>query len=375
MQNVRSQIISLLLLLLPLFSYAQVLDYIDVHLKILEKVGDQTQALPNVKLNISDQGPVQTDENGSHSFSYPVRNNLDPQLNISLISEEHKTLKPLDGSVILDPTREEMMIEFLVINVEQESPEFLKRIKDLERKMARLKAKNQLTKRQLNALNRTLLDTILHFETRIDRLNQNIDSLENINEEQQQQIAAKNQENESLKQQVAQLEETVNQLTADLEVAMEERYLRQNEYFKTISTNLNEYVQRIKDLRDMLGHIREYFKFGQGFTEIYDGVVNRYNDAYTTLNTENESYLEGVENYWENRKLSNELEGTFKYLIEGVHARQVYPLMTNIQLEIAKERPKKAQNLAKESREDMIVNIRKLEKDVNRILTQLRVSL
>ena len=94
--------IIVLLFFLPLASYSQVLDYIDIHLKIVERVADKNQPMANTKLSISDYGEALTDLQGQYTFPYAIRKDVDPQVSIALFSEEHKMLKPLDGFIELD---------------------------------------------------------------------------------------------------------------------------------------------------------------------------------------------------------------------------------------------------------------------------------
>ncbi len=382
MLNIKSLVLGCLFLL-PFLSHAQVIDFVDVRLRVTEKVAHQTQPLPGARLNISNLGNEQvlTNEDGEYLFSYPIRNKVDPEISIALISDEHKILKPLDGKLELDPARNEIDIEVMVINVTKESPAFRQRIRDLEKRISGLKSKNALTRRQLQALNQALVDTILYFEadrerleSEMSQLSQEVTQLTSLTEQQQSEIEARKKEVEVQKAKMELLQEKVDKLTLDLELALEQKYLRQNEYFKDISENLTEYVQRLKDLKDLLPYIKDYFK-GPDYVQVYNDNLNSYNDAFSVLNTQHQSYLEGVNRYWENEELEKELENIFTYLLSGLHLRQVYPLVQELNNEIRKNRPRKAEKLAESHREDLGINTKKLEKDVNRILVQLRNSL
>lgn len=359
-------LINSLFLLLPLASFSQVLDYIDIHLKIVEKVAGNSQPLANTKLNISDYGEVLTDEQGQYTFPYAVRKNVDPQVSIALFSGEHKMLKPLDGSVALDTTREEMFIELLVVNMEKESEAFKKRIKQLEGRVSRLRSKNELTQRQLNAVNNQLVDTILYFETLKQELESQIADFENLTEEQQREIRAQNDK-------IAALESQVDQLTLELEAAMEERYLRKNQYFKDISSNLLGYLRKAKDLRDHLPYISTYFSV-RNFDN-YKRDIEGYNKQYEQFDDNQPDYLEGVQHYWENRKLTKDVEELFDLLSKGIHYNQIFRATSDVMEQVAKQKPKKAQKLATVAHEDLTINLRVLEKNINRVLSDLRKNL
>lgn len=367
MQLRNGLIVAILMLILPKFSYTQVLDAIDIHVNIKEKIAGDVKVLPNAKLLISDVGEVNTDNEGSYDFIYPVRNAVDPAISISLLSENHKMLKPIDGSIELDPTRQEMYIDFLVVNMESESPEFKKRIAELEKRVGRLKSKNALTSQQLNALNSTLLDTILFFEANRMELESQIANLEELTEAQQTEIS-------TLRSQVSALEDQVDNLTIELEQALEEKYLRQNQYFKDVSASLLNYLRKTKDLRDHLPFIKSYFNSPGGF-QSFDEDIRAYNKIYEEFDGNHLSYLEGITRYWENPKIGGEVEEVFEFLAKGIHQAQVLNVMHDINGQLHKQNPGKAQKIANLAHDDLSVNVQALEKKINRALTQLRKNI
>jgi len=358
---------ALLLVVLAESVGAQVLGSIDVHLTIKEKNGTAVTNLPNAKLSISDIGQVETDANGQFDFAYPIRNEVDPGIAIALQSEDHKMLKPVDGSIELDPSREEMFIEFLVVNMGGETPEFKKRIADLERRIGNLRAKDELSSAQINALNNTLLDTILFFEANRLELEQQIANFEDLTEDQQREIGG-------LREQVTNLEGQVDQLTTDLQAALEAQYLRQNTYFRDISSSLLNYVRKVKDLRDHLPFIKSYFNSAGGFRN-FDDDIRAYNKIWEGFDSNRLSYLEGVSRYWKDKRLEKSVESTFDFLVEGFHQNQVLTMMQSINAELHKQKPAKAQKVATMAYDDMSINISALEKQINRMLTQLRKNI
>ncbi len=353
--------------LLPASAGSQVLDAIDIHLTLREKVGAELRSLPNAKLQISDIGEVTTNQEGQYSFTYPVRNEVDPAISISLLSEKHQMLKPLDGALELDPTREEMYIDFLVVNMDAESPEFKERIAGLEKQIAGLKAKNRLTSQQLNALNSTLLDTILYFEANRRQLESEIAGYEKLTGDQQVEIS-------TLQNKVDDLAREVDRLTLELEHALEEQFLRQNEYFRDISSSLLNYLRKAKDLRDHLPYIKLYFNSAGGFQSFSQDIIT-YNKVWETFDANRLSYLEGVERYWEDPVIVDELEDVFDFMVNGIHQTQILNIMRDIKEQIDKQNPGKAQKIATLAYDDMSVNVLALEKRINRSLTQLRKNI
>ena len=358
-------IIGLILLFLPSFSFTQVVekDFIDIHLTIREKVGNETAVLPNAKLKISDLGDVSTDGNGQYVYTYAVQEDRDPEISISLLSGKHKLLKPLDGSIVVDPTQEKLYIDFLVVNMAEESLEFQKRMNELDGKIATLQRKNQLTKQQLSRLNNTLLDTILYFEAVRNDLEMQIESAEALNEEQKSALEAQQTE-------IARLSEKVNSLTQELTEALEAKYLRQNEYFKDISSNLVGFVRSAKDLEEHLPHIKTYYS-ANDFRSM-DRDVRLYEEHFVEISDRHQEYLEGVDRYWENPDITKELEDVFDLLMKGIHLNQIRPVVNDIFDQISKGKPNKAQKMAESSHVNIALNIRNLEKKINRILIELR---
>ena len=346
---------------------AQVLDAIDVELIIKEKTIDGVKPLPLSNLVISDLGEIKTDSNGNYNFTYAVRNEVDPILSIGLPSPEHKMLKPVDGSIELDPTKETMQIEFIVVNMKDQTPAFQKRINQLEKRIRVLQQKNTLSNQQLNALNQTLLDTILFFEANKQRL-------ENQIAEYQERTDAQSEEIEALQSQILGLESQVDDLTFELEEALEAQYLRQNEYFTNISSNLMAYVRKAKDLRDHMPFIGSYFNTAGGYSN-YDNDIKSYNKLWEEFDNNRPSYIEGVERYWEDKDMSRELEEVFNFLVKGIHQNQILTVVRDINAELYKQKPKKAQKIADIARDDMSVNIRTLEQRINRIILQLRKNI
>jgi outer membrane murein-binding lipoprotein Lpp len=272
-------------------------------------------------------------------------------------------LRPLDGFIEIDTTNEEMHIELFVVNMAEESEAFKKRINDLEGRISRLKRKNELTQRQLSEIQSQLLDTIMHYENVKQELESEIANYEDLTEEQRREI-------EEQRSKIEELENQVSQLTYDLEAALEERYLRKNQYFKDISSNLLGYLRKAKDLKDHLPFISTYFT-ARSFAN-YERDINGYNEQYEKFDDNKLDYLEGIKHYWENDRLLKKTEELFEYLEKGIHYNQIFKTTVEVMGEVGKQKPKKAQKIATLAHEDLTINLDQLEKDINRLLSDLR---
>ena len=360
-----STFITFLLLLTSLSLMAQDKQTIEVELTIQQKVKDQITTFPHAEVMISDIGKVKTNELGEFFFNYPVGGEgEDPVVAIEVLSEAHQLLQPVDGAVSINASENKVKLDFLVVDMSKEDEEFQKRIQNLESRVKRLQRDNSLTVRQVNSLNKTLLDTILHFEANRIELENQVQSYAQLSESQTDEIRA-------LNSQISRLEEQVDQLTMELEGALEERYLRQNEYFKNISQGFLSYLRKAKDLRDHLPYISTYYNSPSGFDNYGQDIV-KYNEVWENLDDNRFNYLEGVEKYWNNPTLTSELEKLYEFLLKGIHQSQVLRTVNDINAELHKQKPKKAQKIASNSHENLAVNIRTLERQINRLLTQMR---
>jgi hypothetical protein len=358
--------IGLLLMISSTELPAQVLRAVDVHLNIREKVAEEVRVLSRARLVISDVGEVRTDDNGSYQFTYPIRHEVDPVISISLISEDHKMLKPIDGQVELDGGRDEIAVEFLVVNVGMERPEFLAKVEQLEERISKLKQRNRFTVRQLNNLNSTLVDTIMYYEANRVELENQIEAYQKRDEVQRSQIA-------TLQEQVDNLESQVDQLTLTLEQALEERYLRQNQFFQEISELSTAYLRKARDIKDHLAFISTYFNAGN--FDNYAGSINSYNETFSSLDNRRLSLIEGVSRYWEDKSIALGVEEVLNFLVKSIHQDQMLTAVNSISKELGKQKPKKAQKMADACQEDITANLDILEQKVNSMLLELRRSL
>ena len=302
---------------------------------------------------------------GTYKYAFPVENQEAPEISISLLSDKHKVLKPLDGDIQVDPTCNEMFIEFVVINMAEETQAFKQKIVGLEQQVNSLKSKNELSKQQLSKLYNTLVDTVLHFEAIRTSMEYQMDHLQDMTEEQRSLIQQQQLRIDSL-------EEKVYGLSIELTTALEKKYLRQNQYFKAMSENFSKYIRAANDVTEHLGFIKTYFNSGD-FRSL-DRDLRLYEEAFVAISDSHQEQLSGVDRYWGNPQLTKELESIFDLLIKGMHLNQLRPTLNDVIDQIQKQKPGKAQKMATEATEDIVFNLRDLEKRINRVLIQLRNS-
>lgn len=92
----------------------------------------------------------------------------------------------------------------------------------------------KLSDRQVEQLQQTMIDTILHFQAVIEDYATRLESSESTNKD--------------LQQRILQLEKTNSELEEKLFIALGEKYKNQKIYFDDITKNLNNYISRLKDV-------------------------------------------------------------------------------------------------------------------------------
>jgi len=331
--------------------------------KVVEVTDEGPVGLPNVTVRVPGESEDVTKTDGSFILYLPPDQE---SIFISLENCPHPMVSPYAGRVNIPPSG------FLNIKVcAAENKKLRAKIDGLNTKIQKLERQRLLSKRQLAEMHQTLLDTILHFETQINLLNEEV-------ADQGGQLAEKQGRVNELEQKVAVLEDR-------LFLALEEKYQRQKAVFDEVSASLEQYVDQAKNLRDAFRptQIRSYFSTAAARERLY-GSIEKYNDARKAILDNRENLVAGVANYWEAYQLADELEETFDYLLQEVHEEGVYPMefAVNDNLKQALTRQlsnSKARKAAMAGAEDAIPNlspkITELENKTEQIVSKLRNNL
>lgn len=362
---------------LPFFLSAQdpMVALVKVDGTLFETVHAEKKGLSDVDILISNIGQRKTDERGEFKFSYPIFESTvsDPKVQIQITSGKYKMIHPIDGSISLDTSNIVLFIELIVMGAEV-SPKFQKLVEDQKQRIKKLQKSEKLNLRQLNALNKQMIDTIAFYE------NQQLDFQQKLNELEQE-LANSKSENTALKEEVARykiqitaLQDSVQSLSQQLFIALEERYLRQQKQFEEISTNLQEYLLRLKDVNDMLPKIKQYFPSGgnPGYAATFNDAITKYNEIYLTIYKEHPQYLEGVNHYWTSEKVSEPTEEAFNFIIKEVHEANFLLSLTEITDLIRQNKAGKAQKSGIASHNKLQPIIQELELKLNKVIALLQ---
>lgn len=376
--------IILLLLFYPLISFTQPTDsgaligIVKVNGKVIEKMNAKEIALTNADVHITNIGDKKTDQNGNFSFEYPIfeGNMTEPKVAIEIRSPNYNLLHPIDGQVSLNPSEFLLSIELMVIGNDVSSA-FQQQIDKQKQRINQLKKAKKLNLRQLNAINKQLLDTILYFENQQLVFQEKMQQLET-------KLAESSEENEVLKEeligykkQVETLEQSVATLSEQLFEALEAKYLRQQTYFQNISADLQEYLLNLQDINDLLPKIKLYFPSNgnRDFAPTFNQAIEKYNAIYTKIFKEHPDYLEAVDHYWKTEKLNEPTKQTFDFLIQEVHDNHFLPNLSSILDLIRQNKANKAQKQGEATHQELTLLIQQLEVKIKETISLLKNNL
>ncbi|MEO1261501.1 MAG: hypothetical protein AAFZ15_22040 [Bacteroidota bacterium] len=280
-------------------------DVIMVKGVVVEVSEGKKKPVPNIKVKVFGESEDVTKTDGSFTLFFPPEKEY---ISISLEGCPHPIVSPYAARVNIPPD------EFLEIKVcAKENKKLREKINTLNENIRKLERQRKLNKRQLAAMHQTLLDTILYFELRINNLENELTGKE----------VALNKKNEK----IIALQNEVASLEKQLSIALEEKYLRQKDVFDQVSTELNQYLDQVKNLRDDLRpiQVKSYFVNPGAREQLYT-TINEYNAARKKIINHTDKNIADVSNYWEKFELADELEETYQFLLTEVHQEGVYPM-------------------------------------------------
>jgi len=148
-----------------------------------------------------------------------------------------------------------------------------------------------------------------------------------------------NSENIALKEKIKQLEEKNTDLEQKLFIALGERFKNQQVYFERISTGLNNYISRLKDMQlilpiDALACVSNATNACQRF---YTS-IEKYNQARNDINEHKDELVNAAKEYWANDEIPTELNSIYDYILNSIHEPKMFNQMNQSIINIIKER-------------------------------------
>ena len=358
---------------------------IEVRGQLVEQVANQKRGIGNVEILVPPNGRYLTNQNGN--FFFKIKYNSD-QLNIGIQHREYKIMSPRGG--IVELMGEKMVNQKPIIQIEilvvgkHTHPELEEQLHQWERKVKSLERKRKLSQKQINVLSEQIVKNTLSFENEKHQLRTQIDELQKDIKLQTYNSAALQDSLQALRQQNIKLNKRVEELTEDLFDALAEKYLRQQEHYQLLAAQLEDYLIKTKDLRDWLNHMDDYFLHPQAQQDFIH-VVGEYEKAWKVLNNNHQSYELKVQQEWNNNFVLENLENTFRFLLNDIHQKtflgtfqsNVYsPLQAWGTGKIGKRQVKKfVKKGSPIALQDFNAKISQLEKMIESTLFQLRTNL
>lgn len=291
------------LLILPWISHAQ--SIVTLRGKVVELKENKPVGVPGVVVSVSGESYDITAPDGSFKLTAPK--GLD-YVTITIKGSSSTMISPYEGKVNIPPQYEPIEITLC----QENNQKLLQKVADLNSKVKALQKTNKLTSQQAERLQRTMLDTILHYQTLVNSLESNLSNVAS--------------ENTNLKNQLKEMIAKNEMLEQKLFAALADRFKNQQTAFETISTGINNYVSRLKDIQWILPtDAMACVTNAAGACNQFYSTIEKYNTARNYINDHKDEHVQASVLYWDNAMLTDELKSTYDYILTTIHE----PLLFN----------------------------------------------
>ena len=310
------------LLFLTISGFSQT---ITLHGKAVELFGQRPKPIANTIIKFRDIGRSQTDEEGVFSIKIPESIQ---ELLFSIDLKDYMILHPFKGKLNLTLASKAHLLEIIALN-EKENKALKEKVSRLQKKLDKVSETHGVDHNKLIFVNKLLIDSIqslhkntLAYEKQIHLLEAEKKIQTTRLGEKDTQIALLEKRIDSLNNELSLWKEKAAQLEADLENEKAEKLIRQQEYYKLISTDLNHYLSKLIDLKNWLPKVPLYAKMEAARNE-YDTFVRDYNEIRNKINQNHQEYISMVQKLWDTPFVYKDTEATYTYLLEDVHRGEI----------------------------------------------------
>jgi hypothetical protein len=304
------------LILIHQIIIAQQTPVIEVRGRVVEIVNGKAVGVPKVTVAISNTDYDITAADGSFTLYSKSSNQKFVKLTLTNGLDNREMLAPIEGVVNIPPSKN---IEVMLCS--QQNQALKTQVAALNTKVKSLQSKYNLSARQVQNLQKEMLDTVLFYEARIQEIH-----LANAQLNAQQNAASK-AENEKKDQIIKQLETDLRQTMQQLMAAKDAQFLEKQTQFQSISATLRQYSDALHNLRDMLlpDRVATYFMNEAAITAL-NKRIDAYNLALENLSAKQDAHLTAVQHYWTDPSVKTQLASTYAYILTDVHDKTVYPV-------------------------------------------------
>ncbi|MFN0173990.1 MAG: hypothetical protein ACKVU0_05025 [Saprospiraceae bacterium] len=284
--------------------------------RVVEIRDGEAFGVPNITVNIVGFDFDVTKANGSFSLQLPPDRD---HVSIELENTSSKIVSPYSGVVNLPHDH-----DLQIVICGEENRRLREKLNQVNRNIGKLEKERKLNTRQLQAMRQTLLDTIIHFEMVIGRLNQRLEKSEAENTALSEELAARDER-------IRTLEESERNLVEALSEALKVKFLKQKEIFEGISADLITYTDRLKDLRDRCTPKQLSYPFHSPEASAQLGnKIKEYNEIRHVIVKNHHANKLIVREYWAEIEVADLLESTYDYLLKNVHEDIVLPIDSRV---------------------------------------------
>ncbi len=366
--TMKNTFISLFSPLLLAFSplAAQQTPVVEVRGRVVEMINGKAVGIPKVTVAISNTDYDITAADGS--FTLYSKSSNQKFVRIAVTSMDNRQLlAPIEGLINIPPSTN---VEVLLCS--QQNDALKTKVAELNGKVKSLQSKYSLSARQVQTLQREMLDTILFYDARIQAI-QAISAQQNADSK-----AALQEKDNTIKRLEADLRQTMQQLIA----AKGDYFLQKQAHLQSISSALRQYLDALHNLRDMLlpDRVATYFMTEAALNQLGKR-INAYNSARDTLLSRQDAHLTAVQHYWQDPSVKTQLAATYTYILSEIHDKTVYPVEFTVNETVKKyltrqlgrqQAQKKATEAAKEPCARVTILLPILEEKINATLNSLK---
>jgi hypothetical protein len=286
--------------------------------KVVEIKENKSVGVPGVTVSVSGESYDITGQDGSFKLIAP--NGLD-YVTISIKGSSSPMISPYEGKINLPLQYEPIEIKLCNEN----NKRLTRKVAELNSKIKSLQKTQKLSNQQTELLQRTMIDTILYYQTQVEFLAE--------------QNEKSNAENSALKEKIRLLEEKNTDLEQKLFLALGERFKNQQVYFEKISTGINNYISRLKDMQLILptDAVACVSNTTNACPRFY-GSIEKYNQARNNINEHKDELINATKIYWSNDEIHTELSSLLDYILNTIHEPMMFNQMNLTILNVIKER-------------------------------------
>jgi hypothetical protein len=323
---------------------------IDVNGNVYAEADGQKVGVARLLLIFSPDDTVRTDVDGRYEIRLP---DFGKPIKVAIAPSDFDIIVPPQGEIHfenLHPSKLSITCNIMVMG-DQVNEELMKEIANLNANVGRLKQNNDLSERKVMALRNAMMDTVLYYQ-RVQANMQNTISQQS--------------------REITQLRDSIAVILKKYYQAMDEKFLKQQETFKSISEKLNTFTSRAADLRDWMPNVKLCFERNDAAQQ-YAGLIKDYNEIRDRINAEHESDLSAVKHYWSNAETAAQLQETYDYLLDQVHDDTYLLWIRKINDHFkAPVRPSQAQKVADNAQVLMAQKLEVLERQSALIIELMR---